>query len=1154
MPAFVKGGPDIPERLLQAHEENRVAFFCGAGISAAAQLPNFKNLVERLYKSFGVPPNDAQQTAIDLYQYDRAIELLERTVIGSRTTVREEISRILTPDPKFSEGTVTHESLLTLSQNRDGCVRLVTTNFDRLFEFVVEAKNLEVNRFTSPALPVPKKRWNGLIYLHGLLQVNSTSDALEQLVISSGDFGRAYLTERWASRFVSELFRNFQVCFIGYSINDPVIRYMTDALAADRVFGENVPEIFAFGSCTDDDHDKKFKEWTSKNVTPILYNESEDHLSLNETLKYWAQTYRDGVGGKKMIVAQHASTPPLSTSKLDFAVGRLLWALTDRQAAEYFAKLEPVPPLKWLDALAENFFHHEDLVRFGVSPDQHIEKGLKFSFVCRPTPYKLGHRMKLADAGYAHCNWDDVMIQLGRWLLQHLDDPKLILWLAREGGQLSAKFTWQIQDRLLELDKLQKEDKQKELADIKKKAPRAIPRPKMRILWQLLLSDRLALLTGDRKLLDWSNRYQLQGLTQFLRMELVQLLTPRISIYEPFDWGDITRKFGDPENMRDIVEWELVLSCQHVHDVLRDITEGLHQQDGVPELLQELTTLLRDALDLKKTFDGADFQSDLSYIDQPSISAHAQNSSNYDWTFLIELTRDAWLTVAEDDPNFARIIADVWWQTPYPLFKRLSFFAASHGNVIPTRVALKWLLSEKCWWFWSVETRRETLRLLKSLSRKVSSWGKKRIETAILKGPPPKMYRSDVGQSDSRKVLDYEMWIRLAKLKFSDIELSRESRTKLEELSRENPIWELAPDDSDEFTVWVDKEDNYRRYVTSPQKLDELMAWLLQPKDDFFVEDDWSQRCGDDFDRAFEALSGLANIGRWPIERWREALQVWRKDEHLENLGSKISNLMLRSPERDLVELALSLSAWLEVYARKISGSYEVFFDLCQRILCLQHKGILDTDDDLLANAINHPVGRTTQAVINLWYRQNLEIDGGLDEPINSIFTNLCDTQNQEYRHGRILLAMQSMVLFRVDSNWAKDELLPLFNWRKSQIEARSAWAGFLWSPRWHDPLLLEIKRSFLDTADNYQQLGRYGRHYAEFLTFAALDTSVMSTMLCRIYYNTVPLVLYYSAGVLHETACSHIATGRARAAVGDHQEGIAYVEEGHQFADSSEL
>ena len=35
---FITNGPDIPDVLLQAHEEGRVVFFCGAGISYPAVL------------------------------------------------------------------------------------------------------------------------------------------------------------------------------------------------------------------------------------------------------------------------------------------------------------------------------------------------------------------------------------------------------------------------------------------------------------------------------------------------------------------------------------------------------------------------------------------------------------------------------------------------------------------------------------------------------------------------------------------------------------------------------------------------------------------------------------------------------------------------------------------------------------------------------------------------------------------------------------------------------------------------------------------------------------------------------------------------------------------------------------------------------------
>ena len=85
------------------------------------------------------------------------------------------------------------------------------------------------------------------------------------------------MTERWAARFVTELFRHCTVCFVGYSINDPVLRYMMDALAADRLLGESPPEMFAFGSYAKGKETIRANEWCAKNVTPILYREHDHH-------------------------------------------------------------------------------------------------------------------------------------------------------------------------------------------------------------------------------------------------------------------------------------------------------------------------------------------------------------------------------------------------------------------------------------------------------------------------------------------------------------------------------------------------------------------------------------------------------------------------------------------------------------------------------------------------------------------------------------------------------------------------------------------------------------------------------------------------------------------------------------------------------------
>ena len=92
---------------------------------------------------------------------------------------------------------------------------LYSPNFDRLFEKVRQDLDCGSNSYIAPLIPVPKKfNWDGIVYLHGLLPDCPDEASLKNLVMTSGDFGRAYLTERWAARFVSELFRNFVVCFV----------------------------------------------------------------------------------------------------------------------------------------------------------------------------------------------------------------------------------------------------------------------------------------------------------------------------------------------------------------------------------------------------------------------------------------------------------------------------------------------------------------------------------------------------------------------------------------------------------------------------------------------------------------------------------------------------------------------------------------------------------------------------------------------------------------------------------------------------------------------------------------------------------------------------------------------------------------------------
>jgi hypothetical protein len=1132
---FIRRGPDIPERLLQAHEDGRVVFFCGAGISYPAKLPGFSKLVDRLYRALSVTPNPVQQSAIKAGQFDTAIGLLEADVVGGREMVRRALATILQPDLTARNATATHEALLTLSQNREGRTRLITTNFDRVFEVVKLAKSLSFPDFKAPLLPVPKTRWDGLVYLHGLLPEAPTAGDLDRLVVSSGDFGLAYLTERWAARFVSELFRNFTVCFVGYSINDPVLRYMMDALAADRLQGESPPEMFAFGSYSKGKELERANEWKAKNVTPILYGEHLHHAYLHKTLHAWAATYRDGVRGKERIIVECGIARPLASTKQDDFVGRMLWALSDPGGlpAKRFAELDPVPSLDWLDPLSQELYRHADLRRIGVPPLVAVDDKLAYSLTCRPAPYPLAPWMAIVDAGHRSSRWDAMMFHLARWLLRHLDDSKLLIWLIKRGGQLHDQLVWLVERRLDELDKFASDGNTIELDRIRANAPNAIPRPAMRMLWRLLLNGHVKSRLRDLSLYRWRDQFKRDGLTASVRLALRETLTPCLSLREPFRWSGTEVDDEAQDSIKNIVEWEVVLASDHVHSGLRDLPKNGQWTAALPELLDDFNGLLRDALDLMHELGGVDSMNDHSYVHQPSISDHSQNNDFHDWTALIELTRDAWLAVTEKSPERARIVAEIWAHGPYPVFRRLALFAAAQRRVISIRQALDWLLADQRRWLWSEETRRETMRLLISLAPQLDAPMLAELEQAILSGPPRNLYRADIDPDDWNNILDHSVWLRLAKMAHAGATLSKAGQSRLDDLSAQYP-WQLAADESDEFPIWigggwVGDRDPWKSFTPIPRTRRGVVNYLLaHPVLDHSQQDDWRKLCSEKFQATAYALCELTQQNNWPAERWRDALQAWGEENLRSRSWRYMAPVVVDAPDDLVRALSHGISWWLQAVAKTFESHEDHFLTLAQRILHLDFEND-DDADDLVFRAINHPVGHVTQALLDWWYRQNPDDGQGLPESIKTIFTELCDTRIAKFRHGRVLLATYVLSLFRVDKIWSEQHLLPLFDWNRSEVEAQAAWEGFLWSPRLYRPLMEAIKPTFLDTVNHYDQLGKHNKQFAAFLTFAALDPGDTFTII-----QLATAIRALPADGLHESAQSLV---RALEGAGDQRE-----------------
>ncbi|HGM7307806.1 TPA: anti-phage defense-associated sirtuin Dsr1 [Stenotrophomonas maltophilia] len=1105
---FVSDGPDIPDALLRAHEEGRVVFFCGAGVSYPAGLPGFKGLVEKVYKNTGAEFSDIERDAFNRGQYDATLDLLERRLPGQRVTVRRAMVKALRPKLKVKGALDTHAALLRLSRSRQGALRLVTTNFDRVFHVAAKRTGQVFDAYSAPMLPIPKNsRWNGLVYLHGLLSGASEDTSLHRLVVTSGDFGLAYLTERWAARFVSEMFRNYVICFVGYSINDPVLRYMMDALAADRMQGEVTQQAWALGDCEVGQERQKTVEWEAKGVTPILYSVppgGADHSALHKTLHVWAETYRDGVQGKEAIVVKHALTRPQSSTVQDNFVGRVLWALSDKSGlpAKRFAEFNPAPSLDWLlESFSVDSFGYGDLRRFNVPPHEAVDEGLEFSLVRRPAPYDFSPLMTLVSGGVADGRWDEVMLHLAKWLVRHLDDPRLVLWVAERGGKLHATWHRLVEQELQRFSSLEIAGRVDELDEIREKAPRAIPRPQMLTLWQILLAGRVKINWNALDFFRWRSRLKMHGLTPIARLEFRELLAPKISIRKPFALDD-----DYPEGARvvtkvkHLVDFDLELAANHVRSALQDSQDDT-LKNILPKLIDDVQLLLRDALDLLRALGEADEFRDRSNWDIPSVEPHWQNRGFHDWVVLIELLRDAWLEVLAESGVRAAHIAQQWFDVPYPTFKRLSLFAASRcENILPS-VWVDWLLSDGSWWLWSPEMGREVFRLIVLRGKALDQNESSRLESAILAGPQRSMYRLDMEAEAWQKMVSRSTWLRLAKLEQSGVALGAAASKLLGELSIANSHWVLADNNREEFSHWMsgtgdpDFEDE-RHVDIAPRTRVELVGWLEQPVPDSdpFYEDTWRDVCRTRFYHSFAALCDLSRNGVWPVSRWRDALNVWADDALVARSWRYSAHLVKEMPSQFVAELSHSFARWLEAASKSIVNHPDVMLELAYHVLEAPHplgseSSTFDDEVEInrpVSSAINHPFGMVAQALLNLWFARAPSDNDGLPSELRRVFTDLSDGRATGFKHARVILGSQLIAFFRVDRAWTEQHLLPLFDWNGSD-EAKRVWQGFLWSPRIYPPLMISLKSQFLNCAKHYDELGEFQQQYSVLLTYAAL-------------------------------------------------------------------
>lgn len=209
------GAIEFDDCILDALRDDRLIVFAGAGVSMGppSNLASFWKLTCDIAQGTGLAPSEP---------LDRFLGQMHHRNVA----VHERAAQLLSP--AGSAPNALHHDLLRLFRTVDR-VRLITTNFDLHFETAANALFGAVpDVYRAPALPLGHD-FIGIVHVHGALP------RARDLVLTDADFGRAYLTEGWARRFLVGVFRRYTVLFVGYSHNDVVMNYLARALPADNV-------------------------------------------------------------------------------------------------------------------------------------------------------------------------------------------------------------------------------------------------------------------------------------------------------------------------------------------------------------------------------------------------------------------------------------------------------------------------------------------------------------------------------------------------------------------------------------------------------------------------------------------------------------------------------------------------------------------------------------------------------------------------------------------------------------------------------------------------------------------------------------------------------------------------------------------------------
>lgn len=1046
---FIPNGPSLPDDLLNARDAGQVVFFCGAGVSMAeAELPDFRTLADRVQASLGSVGAFENVNAID-----RIFGMLEDEF--ETTEVREAVAKEL--KPKHGYGLGAHRILLDLSRTRGGVPRLVTTNFDRLFE---ECEP-DCPSSTPPRLPDPRREedFRGIIHLHGCVDDEYRGARDDEFVLSSADFGHAYLSDGWATRYIQSLIQRFRIVFVGYRAEDPPVQYLLEALNRFAKLGHG---LYAFQA---GDEEQAAAQWAHKGVKPICYDSTNGHAALWQTLSAWAERARDVNGWHDRLLTRASKGP---ATMAPHERGMIAHLVSSASGARLLATSPTTLPADWLFVLdrcaryegggkvvlydkMSDYFDPFDT--FGLDSDTPpLPSDPEDYFAKRVVPEEawdgfasnVADRMDLPVEATARLKGRADFVpklpprlwSLGMWIVKIAHQPATLWWAAKQSPlhpDIQQRIEWSLRHESTHY------------------------LPAVRDGWRALFAcwqQRIGDPSSDRYAIE--EKAEREGWSPSLVRETIALYRPMLTVHPCRD--------AKPPEPRPSLDSKDIISV----DV--EYPRPYEPLNIPPDLLGYAVTLFRQQLECAVQLEREVSGHDNLYFDtiRPD-DGEALDHDSYGLTGHLVTFTNMVMQLSQADDGAARKEVAQWSGRRDKLFTRLRIWAGGRGFLTTPEEAGQIFLDLDDEAFWGSH-ERDLLFALRDRWSEIPASMRARLEARLCEGGFP--WEEQGGGRDKQIAycrLKWLHWLSTQGVAFS-FDLEAET-SKLRSIA---PDWTEAatkhtaqPNVSRVFSIKTDTSAAPLDGIPIGEILEKAEVLGKRQFDSYVDRQPFHGLVKDRPARALSVLSDATRKGIFVSWAWSALLSAHSNAELSPRLHSVIGHRIAKLSSDHLAEIVHPVSAWLLEKGEQLFLNSPHVFDLVWDAMIRplqaapEMKPFQRPNRRWVDESLNRPAGRLTEAAFTDPAGKTFQTGQGLPIAWIRRFDQLLGLPDDHRLHAIVIMTSRLNWLFNIDPCWTADRLLPLSN--NAGYGSKPFWAGYFWTARVpQHPLYQLLKPRFI--------------------------------------------------------------------------------------------